>query len=68
MTANDKYPFWDCENLSPPIQMQLSLKRKIFPDFILPFPESTSIFKHFEKKAHRDSYFLSEITDCERLG
>ena len=48
--------------------MQLSLKRKIFPDFILPFPESTSIFKHFEKKAHRHSYFLSEITDCERLG
>ena len=24
LTADDKYPVWDCENLQIPIQMQLS--------------------------------------------
>ena len=68
LTANDKYPVQDCVNLSSPIQMQLSLKPTIFSDFFVPFLESTSNFKHFEKKDDRHSYFISEITDCERLG
>ena len=50
------------------IQMHLSLQPKIFSDFLVPFLESTSNFKHFEKKDDRHSYFISEITDCERLG
>ena len=25
-------------------------------------------FEHFETKDHRDTYFISEITDCQRLG
>ena len=33
LTANDKYPVRDSENLSSPIQMKLSLKPKAFPDF-----------------------------------
>ena len=32
LTANDKDPFRDCENLSSPIQMQLSLYPKFFSD------------------------------------
>ena len=68
LTANEKYPVYDCVNLSSPIQMQLSLKPTIFSDFFVPFLESTSNFKHFEKKDDRHSYFISEITDCERLG
>ena len=67
LTANDKYPVQECVNLSSPIQMQLSLKPTIFSDFFVPFLESTSNFKHFEKKDDRHSYFISEITDCERL-
>ena len=55
-------------NLSSPIQMQLSLKPMIFPDFFVAFVESSSNFKHFEKKDDRQSFFISEITDCERLG
>ena len=47
--------------------MQLSLKRKSFSDFIIPFVEFTSNFIHFEKKDDRHSYFISEITQCERL-
>ena len=55
LTANDKYPVPECENLSPPIQIQLSLKRKRFSDFSNQFLEATSHFKSFEKKDDRDS-------------
>ena len=68
LTANDKYPVRDCVNLLSPIQMQLSLKPTIFSHFFVPFLESTSNFKHFEKKDDRHTYLLSEITECERLG
>ena len=50
LTADDKYPVQGCENLQLPIQMQLSEKRKRFSEFFVPFLESTSKFKHFEKK------------------
>ena len=68
LTANDKYPVRDCVNFSSPIQRRLSLKPRIFPHFFVPFVESTSNFEHLEKKDDRHSYFISEITDCERLG
>ena len=68
LTANDKYPVRDCVNLLSPIQMQLSLKPTIFSHFFVPFLESTSNFKHFEKKDDRHTYFISEITECEKRG
>ena len=49
------------------MEMELSLKATIFSDFFVPFLESTSNFKNFEKTDGRHSYFSSEITDCERL-
>ena len=68
MTANNKYPVHDCENISSPIQMQLLLKPKTFSDSFLPFLEPTSNFKRFEEKCDRHGYFVSEITACQRLG
>ena len=68
LTANEKYTVRDCVNLSSPIEMKLSLKRKIFSDLFVPFLESTSNFKHFETTDDRQSFFISEITDWERLG
>ena len=68
MTANDKYPFWDGENLSTAIQVQLSLKQKTFSDFFNQFLESTSDFKSFEKKDDRHSFFITEFTGCGALG
>ena len=50
LTAKEKYPVRDSENLSSTIQMQLSL----------------NILK--KTKDHHYSYFISEITDCQRLG
>ena len=68
LTANDNYPVQDCENLPSPIQMSLSLERNFFSDLFVPFLESTSNFKHFEKKDDRHSYFISEIKECEKRG
>ena len=68
LTSNDKYSVRDCVNLLSPIQIQLSLKATIFSHFFDPFPESTSNFKHFEKKDDSDSYFTWEIRHCERVG
>ena len=50
LTAKQKYPVWDFENLTSPIQMELSKKRNIFGPFFIQFLESTSNFKHFGKK------------------
>ena len=50
LTTNGKYPVQDCKNFQLPIQMQLSGKRNIFSEFFVPFLESTSNFKHFEKQ------------------
>ena len=55
MTAHDKYPFLYWENLSTPIEMQLSLKPKTFSHFFNPFLESASNFKLFEYKDDRHS-------------
>ena len=68
LTSNDKYPVRDCVNLLSPIQMELSLKATIFSDLFVPFLESTSNFKHFEKKGDSHSYLICEIRDCERVG
>ena len=48
--------------------MELPLKPIVFSYFVVPFLESTSNFKHFEKKDDRDTYFISEITEREKLG
>ena len=50
LTANDKYPLWDCEGLLSPIEMQLSLKPKTFFHPLVPFLPYTPNFKPFEKK------------------
>ena len=66
LNANDNYPVQASENLSSPIQMQQSLKPKTFSNFLDPFLESTSNFKHFGKKDDRHTYFILEITECEK--
>ena len=53
LTANDRYPVQDYENLRLQIQVHLSLKRKSFSKFLVLFLESTSNFKNFEKEDDR---------------
>ena len=68
LTANDKYPVRDCENLSSPFQMQGSLKPKIFLIVLFHFWILHQILNILQEKDDRHSHFISEITDCERLG
>ena len=64
LTANGKYPVQDSGNFQLPIQMQWSQKRNIY----VPFLQSTSNFKHFEKNDGCHNWFISEIRDCENLA
>ena len=50
LTADDKYPLRNCENLPLPIEIQLSKKLKTFPQFFVPILQSPSNLKPFEKK------------------
>ena len=50
LTANDKYPVRDCENLLSPIQIQLSLKPKTFSDCFCYFLNLYQILNILEKK------------------
>ena len=68
LTANDKYPVRDCQNLPSIIKMNLSLNPKIFSDSFVQFLASKSNFQRFEGKDDRHSYFISEITDGQSLG
>ena len=53
LTRDDKYLVQDCQNLPLPIQIQLSGKQKPFSELFGQFLQSTSNFKHFEKKDDR---------------
>ena len=48
LTAEGKSPLDNWQNLPLPIRIQLSEKRKTFPQFFVPFLEFTLNFKHFE--------------------
>ena len=50
LTANEKYPVPDCENLQFNIEMQLSCKRKTFSDFLFNWWNLHQILNIFGKK------------------
>ena len=68
LTPNERYPVREYENLLTPVQIQVSWVQKAFSDFFVLFLETILNFEHFEKKEDRDTYFISENTDCQRLG
>ena len=50
LTVVATFPLEDCENLQLPIKLILSKKQENFSGFSIPILESTSTFKHFEKR------------------
>ena len=50
LTVDGKYPVQDYESLQFPIQTQLSEKEKTCSQFCIPFHESRSNFKRFQKE------------------
>ena len=49
LTADGMYPVQDCDKLQIPSQMHISEKPKAFSRLFVPFLESPSNVKHFEK-------------------
>ena len=66
LTLDDKYSLGNRENLTQPIQTQLSKERLIFPNFLTAFLKYTFDFEQFEKKEDPHSLCISKIIDWER--
>ena len=66
LSADGNYSILNRDNLTQPIQMQLSRKQKSFSDFFPAFLKSSLNFEHFFKKDDRHCWCISEITDPEK--
>ena len=66
LAADEKYPVLKRENLTTPIQMQLSQKENTFPQFLAAFLKSNLYLEYFQKKKNNPHRFcISEITDSK---
>ena len=66
LSADGKYSVLNRDNLTQPIQMQLSQKQKDFSNFFSLFLKSSLNFEYFLKKDDLHSWCISEITDPEK--
>ena len=65
-SVDGNYSLFNKDNLTQPIQMQLSRKEKDFPQFFLAFLKSNSNFEHFQKKDESHCWGISKITESEK--
>ena len=63
LAANEKYPVLNRDNLTIPIQMQLSQKQKTFSQFLVAFFKSRLNLERFEIKDDSHRFCISKITD-----
>ena len=68
LSADGKYSLLNRNNLTQPIQMQLSRKQKTFSDFFSAFLKSSLNLERFFKKDDPHSWCICEITDPEKPG
>ena len=68
LSADGKYSLLNGDNLTQPIQMQVSRKEKPFSEFFSAFLKSSLNFENFQKKDDSHSRGISEITDSEEHG
>ena len=68
MTAVDKCPLPNRDNLTQTIHKELSQKVNTFSQFFRAFSKSGLNFAHLEKKDDPHSLFISEATACENRG
>ena len=66
LTDDEKYSLLYRENLTQPIQILLSQKRKTFSQFFSAILKSTLNFTHFQKKNDSHSRCISQITVSEK--
>ena len=67
LAADEKYLALHRENLTKPIQMQLSKKQKTISEFFRAFLKSILNFKYFGSNDIRHCFCISEITDSENV-
>ena len=65
--TDENYPVLNRDNLTIPIQMQLSQKHNTFSQFLAAFLKFTLNFKYFGKKSNVRRFCISEIMDCEKV-
>ena len=66
LIADGKYSLLNRDNLTEPIQMQVSGKQRNFSEFFCTFLKSTLNFEHFSKKDDSHISGISEITESEK--
>ena len=66
LTDDEKYSLLYRENLTQPIQILLSQKRKTFSQFFSAFLKFTLNFEDFQKKDDSHSRCISQITVSEK--
>ena len=66
LTDDEKYSLLYRENLTQPIQILLSQKRKTFSQFFSSFLKFTLNFADFQKKDDSHSRCISQITVSEK--
>ena len=67
LAADEKFLVLHRDNLTIPIQMQLSQKQKTFSEFFAAFLKSRLNFKYFLKKDDPPRFCIFEITDSENV-
>ena len=72
LAADEKYPVLNRDNLTIPIQMQLSLKQNTFSPFLasilkLAFWSLDWIFEYFETKDDPHPFFIFQLSDLENV-
>ena len=65
--ADEKYPVLNRENLTIPIQKQLSQKQKKLQEFFSTFLNFSLNLEYFETKYDPHRFFISEITASENV-
>ena len=67
LATDEKYPVLNRDNLTIPIQMQLSRKQKTFSQFLAEFLKSRWKCGHFLKKIDPDRFCISDNTDSQNM-
>ena len=67
LAADEKYLVLHRDNLTIPIQMQLSQKQKTFSEFFAAFLKFRVNFEYFEKTDDPHRFCIFEVTDSENV-
>ena len=67
LVADEKFPVLNRDNLTIPIQMQLSRKQKRFSQFFASVLKSSLNFNYFTKKYDPHRFCITEMTESKKV-